>query len=124
MFSATQTVETYRFETPTTKFLLIDTPGFNDTWLTDRDVLDEFASWLSASYKSGMRLNGAIYLHRIQDVRMEGSALRSLRVFKRLCGDEFMKNVVIGTTFWDSVSEETGKQESRSCATRMAFLKV
>jgi hypothetical protein len=112
----TQTVETYRFETVTTKFLLIDTPGFNDTWMTDRDILNELASWLSSSYKSGLRLRGAIYLHRIQDVRMEGSALRSLRVFKRLCGDEFMKNVVLGTTFWDLVSEEVGKaREDELC---------
>jgi hypothetical protein len=46
-FLVTQTVEMYRLETSTTEFLLIDTPGFNDTWLTDRDVLDELASWLS-----------------------------------------------------------------------------
>lgn len=114
----TQTIETYPFETSTTKFLLIDTPGFNDTWLTDRDILDELASWLSSSYKSGLHLNGAIYLHRIQDTRMEGSALRSLRVFKRLCGDEFMKNVVLGTTFWDLVSEKVGKaREDELCST-------
>jgi hypothetical protein len=119
----TQAVETYRFETSTTKFLLIDTPGFNDTWLTDRDVLDELASWLSSSYESGLRLNGAIYLHRIQDVRMEGSALRSLRVFKRLCGDEFMKNVFLGTTFWDSVSEEVGKEREDELSGTDGFFK-
>lgn len=42
--------------------------------------------------------------------------MRSLRVFKRLCGDEFMKNVVLGTTFWDLVSEEVGKaREDELC---------
>lgn len=39
---------------------------------------------------------------------MEGSALRNLRMFRKLCGDEFMKNVILGTTFWDVVDEETG----------------
>ncbi|KAH0559667.1 hypothetical protein GP486_003812 [Trichoglossum hirsutum] len=121
-FIVSQSIDTYPFETSTTKYLLIDTPGFNDTWLTERDVLDELASWLSSSYKSGLRLNGAIYLHRIQDTRMEGSALRSLRVFKRLCRDNFMKNVILGTTFWDLVSDEVGQaREDELCGTENFF---
>jgi len=49
-----------------------------------------------------------VYLHRISNPRMEGSALRNLRMFRKLCGDEFVNNVILGTTFWDVVDEETG----------------
>ena len=37
---------------------------------------------------------------------MEGSALRNLKMFRQLCGQEPLKNVVLATTFWSKVSED------------------
>jgi hypothetical protein len=105
---ATQNVQPFRFEHEGKSFSIIDTPGFNDTYRTDNDVLKELADWLLESYRDGVKISGIIYLHRISAPRMEGSALRNLRMFRKLCGDEFMKNVILGTTFWDVVDEETG----------------
>lgn len=106
--SVTQKVEPFKFQHENTVFSIVDTPGFNDTYRSDNDVLKELAEWLLKSYQDGIKISGIIYLHRISDPRMEGSALRNLRMFRKLCGEEFMKNVILGTTFWDLAGEETG----------------
>ncbi|KAJ2897235.1 hypothetical protein MKZ38_004837 [Zalerion maritima] len=41
---------------------------------------------------------------------MQGSAMRNLYAFKRLCGSDGMKNVALGTTFWDEVDEAVGAE--------------
>lgn len=39
---------------------------------------------------------------------MEGSALKNLRMFRQLCGDQNLRNVVLATTKWSRVSTEVG----------------
>lgn len=41
---------------------------------------------------------------------MKGTALRNLRMFRQLCGEEFLKekNVMLATTFWDLVGQDVG----------------
>ena len=60
-----------------------------------------------------MRVAGIIYLHDITQKRMFGTARKNLGMFRKLCGDEALKNVVIGTTKWDDVSLEVGKQHEQ-----------
>ena len=55
----------------------------------------------------GLKLSGVLYLHRITDVRMAGTPLRNLAVFKDLCGDENLKNIVLVTTMWDELQDES-----------------
>ncbi|KAF4961107.1 hypothetical protein FSARC_10271 [Fusarium sarcochroum] len=80
---------------------LIDTPGFDDTGKTDSDVLNEIAMWLSDSYQHNICLHGIIYLHRISDVRMQGSAKKNLVTFKKLCGENALRKVILASTMWD-----------------------
>jgi len=47
---------------------------------------------------------------------MAGTPLKNLRLFEQLCGKNAFKNVILTTTMWDEVDEETG-------ATREAELK-
>ncbi|KAH7123526.1 P-loop containing nucleoside triphosphate hydrolase protein [Dendryphion nanum] len=89
---------------------LVDTPGFDDTYRTDTDILREIANWLTASYKNKIRLTGIIYLHRILDVRFGGTAVKNVRMLKKLCGKENLANVVLATTMWANVSEAIGSQ--------------
>lgn len=91
-----------------TTVYLVDTPGFDDTNRSDTEVLRELATWLADSYTAKINLSGIIYLHRISDVRMQGSAKKNLYMFKKLCGDNALKNVILGTTMWDKVSETEG----------------
>ena len=78
----------------------MDTPGFDDTHRSDTAVLKDLAFWLAGVYTKRIRLAGIIYLHRITDVRMQGSALRNLRLLKELCGVDNLKSVILATTHW------------------------
>jgi len=68
---------------------------------------------LTASrYKQNIQLTGLLYFHRISDNRMAGTPLKNLRLFEKLCGDDFHR-IVLTTTMWDEVDEETGAQRER-----------
>jgi hypothetical protein len=90
---------------------LIDTPGFNDTYKSDSDILREIASWLGRAYKHQIKLSGIVYLHSVEEVRFAGSAVKNLRMFKELCGEECLHNVVLATTHWKR--ENLQVQENR-----------
>ena len=45
------------------QFVLFDTPGFDDTYRGDADILASLAENLSASYKNNLKLSRVIYLH-------------------------------------------------------------
>ncbi|KAF2110119.1 P-loop containing nucleoside triphosphate hydrolase protein [Lophiotrema nucula] len=93
------------------KLYLVDTPGFDDQMRSDTDILREVALWLTAAHKMHIKLTGIIYLHRIMDVRVGGTGVRNIRMFKKLCGDDGLASVVLATTMWDLVpNEETGKK--------------
>lgn len=85
---------------------LIDTPGFDDTTRSDTEVLSEIAAWFGDSYKNKILLNGIIYLHRITDIRMQGSAKKNLIMFKQLCGPDALKRVILVTSMWDKISND------------------
>ncbi|KAF4468821.1 hypothetical protein FALBO_4287 [Fusarium albosuccineum] len=112
--ACTSTVDVYPFDlSPDCTVYLIDTPGFDDTNKSDTEVLSEIAAWLSDSYQNKIRLHGIIYLHRITDVRMQGSAKKNLIMFKELCGRDALKKVILATTMWDKVSsDEAEKREA------------
>jgi DNA repair exonuclease SbcCD ATPase subunit len=57
---------------------------------------------------SNIRLTGVIYLQRITDNRMQGSATRNLRLLKELCGPENYGNLVLVTTMWSRVDLAEG----------------
>jgi hypothetical protein len=95
------------------RMYLVDTPGFDDTNRPDVEILKDIAFFLSTVYQKQIHLAGVIYLHRITDPRMTGSALKNLYMFQRLCGNRGLSNVVLATTMWSDlmrsdVGEETG----------------
>ena len=113
--SCTMHVGMYYFMLGGRRIWLIDTPGFDDTNRPDSEVLKDISFYLTKAYTTEVRLAGIIYLHRITDVRMQGSALKNLRMFEKLCGEGNFKAVILATTHWthqqgksvpDSVGEE------------------
>ncbi|KAF9237660.1 P-loop containing nucleoside triphosphate hydrolase protein [Melanogaster broomeanus] len=104
--------------------VLIDTPGFDDTTLTDTDVLRIIAAYLVTTNKQGARLAGVIYMHRISDSKVGGAAQRDFRMFQELCGEEAYPNVLIVTNMWGLVSsEEDGLAREQELATKQIFFK-
>lgn len=76
-------------------------------------MLREIASWLTLSYSNEVLLSGIIYLHRITDIRMQGSAKKNLLMFKKLCGDDALRKVVLTTTMWDKVPQREAENREQ-----------
>jgi hypothetical protein len=92
---------------------LIDTPGFDDTKRTDSEILSEIACILSAQYALGVQLKGIIYIHRITDVRYNRTAVKTFEIFKKICGQEALENVLLVTSRWDGIDEAKGADRER-----------
>ncbi|KAG9092436.1 hypothetical protein FRC06_011920 [Ceratobasidium sp. 370] len=92
----------HRFQIDGRDICLIDTPGFDDTELSDTEVLQRISGFLSTAYESGHRLTGIIYLHRITDGRMGGISRRTFKIFRELCGQKTLGNVLIVTNMWSN----------------------
>ena len=96
-----------------TKLLVLDTPGFDDSTRTDSEVLTEIAKVLSAQYEIGVELKGLIYIHRITDIRYGGTAIKTFEVFKKICGEDALKNVLLVTSRWNEVDAGLGADRER-----------
>ncbi|KAI9863924.1 MAG: hypothetical protein M1824_005962 [Vezdaea acicularis] len=102
---------------------LVDTPGFDDTNLSDTEVLRRIANWMEFNYTLGVKLTGIIYLREITEARMKGSAVKNLDMMLKLCGTDALANVVLVTTKWDALQdEEIGREREKEL--REDFWKV
>lgn len=104
--------------------VLVDTPGFDDTFEDDEVVVERIAQWLSETGKSNRLLNGILYLHRIDAPRLGGSSKRSLRMLKEICGQDAYRNIVLATTFWDQVSLDEGAAREKELLEEDTFWKA
>jgi hypothetical protein len=84
-------------------------------------VLQDISTWLRDQYESANKLAGIIYLHGINHPRVEGSALRNLKMFRELCGLDALKNIILVTTFWSDTEQLTGERREEELATKEAF---
>jgi hypothetical protein len=96
-----------------TKVLLIDTPGFDDDKRPGSQILNEIARLLAAQYALGFELKGIIYFHRTTDIRYCGSSVKTFEIFKRICGEDALSNVLLTTTRWSEIDEVTGASRER-----------
>ncbi|KAG1862948.1 P-loop containing nucleoside triphosphate hydrolase protein [Suillus tomentosus] len=104
---------------PSRRVILVDTPGFDDTYVDDSEILRHIAVWLASSYGDNMKLAGILYFHDISQPRMFGTSRKNLDMFRRLCGEDAEKNVILVTTKWSEVREEVG--ESREQQLKSSF---
>jgi len=119
--SCTSEIVGWRFPYTGKTVTLVDTPGFNNTYRSDTDILRDISNCLGNSYTNGALLSRVIFLHPISDTRMEGSSLRNLRMFRKLCGDDAMKKVFLTTTQWSNVDEATGKKREEGLRSNEKF---
>ncbi|KAF5557431.1 hypothetical protein FMEXI_754 [Fusarium mexicanum] len=117
--ACTQHVTAYKCKwSDTSDIYLLDTPGFDDTNRSDTEVLKEIALSLAKTYEDNVQLSGILYLHRITDRFMGGSAQKNLMMFRKLCGKDSLKNVILVTTMWEGEDAVTGeKREQELIAT-------
>lgn len=99
----------------------MDTPGFDDTYKSDFDILEEIANWLRDTsghlahfnylhtdyghgrYQAGVKLSGILFLHRITDNRITNTVMRNLDMFQNLCGPDALSSIILVTTNWDQL---------------------
>lgn len=108
LISETHQIAEAEYVIPGLQVRLIDTPGFNDTHMTDRQILELIAKYLEAIFEAGVKLNGIVFVHDISKERMEGTAMRNLVMFQKLCGSQGLPNVVLVTSKWDAVDPAVG----------------
>ncbi|KAG9225349.1 hypothetical protein CCMSSC00406_0006264 [Pleurotus cornucopiae] len=106
--SCTSKVQPIRITTGTHNVILVDTPGFDDTNMSDTRVLGMIADWLLETYNNQVKLAGIIYMHRISDNRMAGTPLKNLKMFAQLCGTAAADRVILVTTMWGRVKQDVG----------------
>lgn len=68
-------------------------------------------------------LAGILYFHRISDLKMGGAQTRNFRMFRSLCGDNALRNVVIVTNMWSRVEQEVGEAFEAELMTEDIFFK-
>ncbi|KAG6824947.1 hypothetical protein H0H92_005338 [Tricholoma furcatifolium] len=95
---------------PNNRILILDTPGFDDTFVDDKEILRRIAVWLAQSYAADMKIAGIIYLHDITRKRWQGSMARNFEAFKLLIGSDSAEKVVFGITMWDEASATVAEQ--------------
>ena len=59
-------------------------------------------------YVEGSKLAGVLYFYRISDPRMGGISRKDFNMFRKLCGNTALRNVVIVTNMWGEVDPQIG----------------
>ncbi|KAL4071605.1 hypothetical protein V8B97DRAFT_409681 [Scleroderma yunnanense] len=101
LVSCTKDVKAYACVRGRQRFIFVDTPGFNATYMSQRAVFTKTAEWLQSTY-----LTGVIYMHRITDTYESGTAYQSFRIFSGMCGEKAADRVRLVTTMWDEEYEQ------------------
>lgn len=81
---------------------LIDCPGFDSIDKPDDEIVSSIVEYLGVT-ASRQRLHGIVYVLDISRNRVTNTALANMAMFRKLVGDQYYENVVLGTTFWDSL---------------------
>ncbi|KAJ3561368.1 hypothetical protein NP233_g10237 [Leucocoprinus birnbaumii] len=95
------------------RIVLVDTPGFDESYRSSTQVLQMINRWLQKTYKKGVRLHGLVYLHRITDNRLTEGPLNSLCMFRELCGDSAISQVVLVSTMWEELMFDDGMSREK-----------
>ncbi|KAF8678952.1 50S ribosome-binding GTPase [Rhizoctonia solani] len=106
--------------------VVVDCPGFNDTELTETEILRRLAEFLVEAYTNQYQIIGMLYVHKISDTRVGGTSFRHMNMFKALCGPKAFKNVVYVTNMWsippteDEILRETELRDMEFFGTPLA----
>jgi hypothetical protein len=95
---------------PETNVWLIDTPGFDDTFRTDAQILEEINRCLALCFHKNAKVTGVLYVHAITEERMRGSAMTNLRMFRQVVGMDNMHHCRMVTTKWSRQDKELSKK--------------
>ncbi|KAK6351561.1 hypothetical protein TWF718_004719 [Orbilia javanica] len=82
--------------------ILVDTPGFDDTTHGNALAFTQTTKWLKEFHRANKFLSGIIYLYDINNKRGGGSAVESLNIVKKFCGETFTPSVMLVSNMWST----------------------
>ena len=91
--SETQDIVAYRFLVDGKPIVLIDTPGLDDTNLSDANVFKQLSEWFANSFVSGQKLAGIVLMQNEAVGKVAGSRDRFLAIFESMIGFKARRNV-------------------------------
>lgn len=105
----TQEPAAVQFELDGRPVVLIDTPGFDDTTRNDVQILEDIAKWLPKQdfFSKKQPIDGMILLYPITSDFDSTLEKRRTRILQKILGKNAYKRVVIATTMWGSLIDET-----------------
>ncbi|OAG24348.1 hypothetical protein CC77DRAFT_1091300 [Alternaria alternata] len=90
---------------------LIDTPGWDDTYRTDTDILTLIGDYVGRMFSAGQLLQGVILLQLVDGTRVYGTERRRNRLYERICGMDAYRNIVVATTMWSTVVDQAAADQ-------------
>jgi nucleoside phosphorylase len=93
------------------QIILVGMPGFIYTDPSGTVALMLIAEFMKETYEHNALLSGIIWLQPINNIRVDGPDLRNFNMFRKLCGDDGFKNVILATTNWDAAQTQLQTQE-------------
>ncbi|TFK19366.1 hypothetical protein FA15DRAFT_177171 [Coprinopsis marcescibilis] len=112
MESVTLNISHYSYTLPGWEDIqIIDTLG-SDSYAggvlvkSDLEIFREIQEYLKKNFGADKQMiTGVIYLHNVTSPKVSAMQRRTVRLFEKMCGPEFMKNIAVVTTFWDHLSD-------------------
>ncbi|TFK24902.1 hypothetical protein FA15DRAFT_591725, partial [Coprinopsis marcescibilis] len=92
------------------RIVLVDTPGFDDTDVSDYEILRRVAAWVASSQ---IKVGAVLYIYPITSNRITNNDRTNLEIFNKLCGTETMSKVMLATSKWNNDPYEKEICESR-----------
>ncbi|KAG6918307.1 hypothetical protein DXG01_015399 [Tephrocybe rancida] len=83
------------------RVFLVDTPGFNDTWDSDRAIVKRILDWLQTSCQPTTKFGGIIYLYEISQSR--DNPTTNFMHPTKLSEPQAPKYVILATVKWNLV---------------------
>ncbi|KAI6009968.1 P-loop containing nucleoside triphosphate hydrolase protein [Pisolithus marmoratus] len=103
--SCTRDVCAYAHNHNEQRFILVDTPGFNQNEEKTK-AFSKIAEWLKETYQHSIELTGVIYTHDIGDNGSSATDMQSFKLLDRLCGRAAADRVRLVTTMCDGVEQQ------------------
>ena len=89
---------------------IVDSPGFNDTNMSDEETFLVLSEWLTSAYRRGLSLNSIVLVYDIEQPRVPGTTRAFYRLIRELCGESFYPNLMILINKWNPDNHEEYSQ--------------
>jgi hypothetical protein len=99
----------------------MDTSGFDDTYLSDVEILRNIATALVDAFNHQAEIQGAPDIHLVTEARMRGSGRKNLLMFQTVLGMKGTDHCRPATTKWSMQPESMSKNREGELCEKKEF---